>query len=36
MPVPADGSPQLAVEGDKDVTDYLKVRHMTIFHFINS
>ena len=36
MPVPADGSPQLAVEGDKDVTDYLKVRHRTIFYFINS
>jgi 2-oxoglutarate dehydrogenase complex dehydrogenase (E1) component-like enzyme len=33
MPVPADGSPQLAVEGDKDVTDYLKVRHRTIFPF---
>jgi len=26
MPVPADGSPQLDVEGNKDVTDYLKVR----------
>ena len=36
MPVPADGSPQLAVEGDKDVTDYLKVGHTTLLHCINS
>jgi len=35
MPVPADGSPQLAVEGDKDVTDYLKVCH-TLVRGINS
>lgn len=25
VPVPADGSPQLNVEGSEDVTDYLKV-----------
>jgi 2-oxoglutarate dehydrogenase E1 component len=27
VPTPADGSPQLDVEGAKDVTDYLKVSH---------
>jgi 2-oxoglutarate dehydrogenase complex dehydrogenase (E1) component-like enzyme len=34
MPVPADGSPQLAVEGDKDVTDYLKVNRVPPFHCV--
>lgn len=32
IPAPADGSPHLAVEGDKDVTDYLKVNRIPLFH----
>ena len=31
IPAPADGSPHLAVEGDKDVTDYLKVNRIALF-----